>query len=64
MAWVPVRRDAATIAHVASTVQGGIRVEEFTIEAFMRRADSILIPRNRSEVAYAEDLFIRVLGFP
>ena len=64
MAWVPVRMDAASIAHVAPTVQGGIGVEEFPIEPFMRRADSIVIPRNRSEVAHAEDLLIWVLSFP
>ncbi len=64
MAWVPVRVDAASIAHVASTVQGGIGVEQFPIEPFMRHADSIVIPRNGSEVAHAEDLLIRVIGFP
>ncbi len=54
---------ASRISHVASPVDRGIAVQQFTIVAFARHADSIVVAGNGGEVTQAQYLIILVLGF-
>jgi hypothetical protein len=56
--------EPSRISHVAPSVGRGIAVQQFTIVAFARRADSIVVAGNGGEVTQAQYLIILVLGFP
>src|SRR6516164_6557611 len=50
-----IRVDTSVVAHVASTVDAGVGVQNFFVPPFSRRSNSIEIPRNRSRIYHKQN---------